>query len=195
MNPQIPVTADETSQAQVVVQEIPEVPVVEWIQEQSAVPDLVNPQISTTSVEIPQVVGSFPLSEDFAAPVYNQVHQEQNVARVQLQVIVQEIPQLPVVEWIQEQIVETIEVSPQEQIEVQIGDIPVPQKPLIAEMTTLNTSSTSTSSSSTSTSSDRRLHEFANIARLMHWAAHSCDGSKLTASRRRLKELRCSPSG
>ena len=43
-------------------------------------------------------------------------------------------------EWIQEQFVETIEVIPQEQIE----DIPVPQEQLIAEVTTLNTSSTST---------------------------------------------------
>ena len=48
VNPQISITADETSQVQVVVREIPDIPVVEWIQEQSAVPDLVNPQISTT---------------------------------------------------------------------------------------------------------------------------------------------------
>ena len=64
----------------------------------------------------------------------------------QAQVVVQEIPEVPVVEWIQEQIVETIEVIPQEQIEVQIGDILVLQEQLIAEVTTLNTSSTSTSS-------------------------------------------------
>ena len=153
MNPQISITADEASQVQVVVQEIPEVLVVEWIQEQSAVTDLVNPQITVTAVEASLVVGSFPLLEDFAAPMYNQVHQEQIVATVQPQVIiVQEISQLPVVEWIQEQIVETIEVVPQEQIE----DIPVPQEQLIAEVTTLNTSSTSTSS-------DRRLDEFTNM--------------------------------
>ena len=78
------------------------------------------------------------------------------VAASQAQVVVQEIPEVPVVEWIQKQIVETIEVIPQEQIEVQIGDIPVPQEQLIAEVTTLNTSSTSTSS-------DRRLDEFANM--------------------------------
>ena len=68
VNPQIAITADETSQVHVVVQKIPEIPVVEWIQEQSAVTDLVKPQISTTSVEASQVVGSCPLLEDFAAP-------------------------------------------------------------------------------------------------------------------------------
>ena len=77
---------------------------------------LVMPQISSAAVEIPQVVGSFPLSEDFAAPVYNQVHQEQIVATVQPRVIVQEIPELPVVEWIQEQVAETIDVIPQEDV-------------------------------------------------------------------------------
>ena len=60
MKPQISITADETSQVQVVVQEIPEIPIVEWILEQSAVLYLVNPQMSTTSVETSQVVGSFP---------------------------------------------------------------------------------------------------------------------------------------
>ena len=34
VNPQFSITADETSQVQVVVQEIPQVPIVEWIQEQ-----------------------------------------------------------------------------------------------------------------------------------------------------------------
>ena len=34
VNPQFSITADETSHVQVVVQEIPEIPVVEWIQEQ-----------------------------------------------------------------------------------------------------------------------------------------------------------------
>ena len=105
-----------------------------------------NPQISISAVEASWVVGSFPCSEDFAAPMHNQVHQGQIVATVQPQVIVQEIPQHPVVEMIQEQIVETFEVIPQEQIEVQVGDIPVPQEQLNAEVTTLNTSSTSTSS-------------------------------------------------
>ena len=76
----------------------------------------------------PRIVGSFPLSEDFAASMYNQVQQERIVATVQPHVIVQEIPQLPILEWIHEQIVETIEVVPQERIQVQI-----------------NTSSTSTS--------------------------------------------------
>ena len=42
--------------------------------------------------QAPQVVGSLPLSEDLAA-------QEQIVATVQPQAIVQDIPQLPVVEW------------------------------------------------------------------------------------------------
>ena len=79
-----------------------------------------NPQISITADEASQVVGSFPLLEDFVA--------HKIVATVQPHVIVQEIPQLPIVEWIQEQIVETIEVVPQEGIEVQ-----------------MNTSSTSTS--------------------------------------------------
>ena len=60
--------------------------------------------------------------------MYNQVQQEQTVATVQQQAIVQEIPQLPLVEWIQEPIVETIEVISQEEIEEQIGDILVPQE-------------------------------------------------------------------
>ena len=67
---------------------------------------LVNPQYSITAVEAsaPQVVGSLPPSEEFDAPVYNQIHQQQIVAgettqnmvenpSVQEQVIVQEIPQ------------------------------------------------------------------------------------------------------
>jgi len=51
----------------------------------------------------------------------NQVHQEQNVTTVQPHVIVQEIPQRPIVEWIQEQIVEIIEVIPQGRIEVHMN--------------------------------------------------------------------------
>ena len=61
------------------------------------------------------------------------------------QVTVQEIPQVSVVERIQEQIVETIDVTPQ------------------GSQMALNTSSTSTSSSSTLTSSDRRLDEVARM--------------------------------
>ena len=143
------ITAAEVSQVQAIVQEIPEVPVVEWIQEQivetievlpqervkqhtakqfvhvpvpqiqeqSAVTDLVNPQISITTDGALQVIDSFPLLEDFAAPVYNQVHQEQIVATPQAQVIVQEIPEVYVVERTQEQTVETIEVIPQERFQ------------------------------------------------------------------------------
>jgi len=47
------------------------------------------------------------LSEDFDASVYNQVHQEQIVATVQAQVIVEEIPEVSVAERIQEDIAET----------------------------------------------------------------------------------------
>ena len=43
VNPQFSVTADETSQVQVVAQATPEISVAEWIQEQSAVTDLVKP--------------------------------------------------------------------------------------------------------------------------------------------------------
>ena len=115
---------------------------------------LVHPQISATSPEAPQVVGSTLHLEEFTEPVYNQVYQEQIVAGemtqniiensvVQEQVIVPAIPL--VVEQIQEQIVETIDVTPQ--------GFQIP----------LNTSSTSTSSSSTSCSSDRRLDEVARM--------------------------------
>ena len=128
MNPQFSIIADETSQVQVVVQEIPEIPIVEWIQKQSVVPDLVNPQSST---RIATVVGSFPLVDDLAARMYNQVHQEQIVATVQQRAVVQEIPEVQVVVRIQEQIVETIEVLPQERVQhhtaTQIVHVPVPQ--------------------------------------------------------------------
>ena len=53
-------------QEQVIVQEIPQVSIVERIQE----------QIVSSA---PQVVGSFSPLEEFAAPVYNQIHQEQIV--------------------------------------------------------------------------------------------------------------------
>ena len=70
---------------------------------------LVNPQFSIAAVEAsaPQVVCSLPPLEEFDAPMYNQLHQEQIAAGettqniveipqvVQEQVIVQEIPQAP----------------------------------------------------------------------------------------------------
>ena len=64
VNPQISFTVDEISQEQVVGQEIPDVYVLERIQEQSAVPDLV------TSVEASQVVDSVPLlpAMEYIAP-------------------------------------------------------------------------------------------------------------------------------
>ena len=78
----------------------------------------VNPQFSIIAVEASasQVVGSLPLDE-FDAPVYDRVHQKQigagmtvqhrdeNLA-VQEHVIVQEIPQVPIAERTQEQIVD-----------------------------------------------------------------------------------------
>ena len=82
VNPQIYISAEETSQMQVIVQSTTEIPVAEWIQEQSTVADLVNPQLSITTNEVWEVVDSFPLLED------NQIHQEQIVTRVQPHVIV-----------------------------------------------------------------------------------------------------------
>ena len=131
----------------VTVQEIPQVSVVERIQELCSLTGLMNPLTSTSSLEAPRVVGSLPPFEEFPEPVYNQVHQEQMVAgemtqniiensAVQEHAIVREIP--VVVERIQEQIVETIDVTPQG-------------------------SQIALSSSSTSTSSDRRLDEFARM--------------------------------
>ena len=74
----------------------------------SDITGLVNPQFSITAVgsSAPQVVVSLPLSAEFGAPVYDQIHQEQIVAgemtpntienpAVQEKVIVQEIPQAP----------------------------------------------------------------------------------------------------
>ena len=101
-----------------------------------------------TVQEIPeasQVVDSLPPVEGFTEPLYHQVRHEQIVAgemtlniiensAVQEQVNDPEIP--PVVERIQEQVVETIDVTPQ------------------GSQIALNTSSTSTSSSSTSTKCD-----------------------------------------
>ena len=78
-----------------------------------------HPQISFTAVEAfsPLVVGSLPPLDEFDAPVYNRIHQEQIVAGMTIQhrdenpavqehVIVQEIPQVPVAERIQDQIVD-----------------------------------------------------------------------------------------
>ena len=78
---------------------------------------LVNPQFSNTAMEAsaPQVVGSLPPFEEFDAPVYNRILQEQIVAgemtqhrvenpSVQEQVIIQEIPQVSIGERIQERI-------------------------------------------------------------------------------------------
>ena len=115
---------------QLVVQATPEILVAEWIQEHSAVTDLVSPQFPITADEASQVVGLFPLLED------NQVHQEHIVTAVQPYVIVQEIPQLPIVECLQEQFVETIEVAPQER---------VTQRTSEQIQVHVNTSSTSTS--------------------------------------------------
>ena len=109
-------------------------PVIEYITPPPAVfslTGLVNPQISTSAVKISQVVDPFPLSDDFAAPMYNQVHQGQTVATVQSHVIIREPPQVPVGEWIQEQFVETIEVLPQERVDQhtakQIVHVPIHQ--------------------------------------------------------------------
>ena len=90
---------------------------------------LVNPQFSITAVEAsaPKVDGSLPPLKKFDAPVYNQVHQEQIVAgettqnvvenqSVQEQVIVQKIPQVSIVEKMQEDTVEPIEVLPPERV-------------------------------------------------------------------------------
>ena len=103
---------------------------------------LVYPQFSSIAVEpfSPQVVGFLSRVEEFDAPVYKQIHQEQIVAgmttqhrienpAVQDQVIVQEIPE--VVEGIQERILDPIEVLPHEHVQqqsaLQIVHMPVPQ--------------------------------------------------------------------
>ena len=79
-------------------------PVIEYIAPSPAVSypsfGLVNPQISTTSVETAQVFGSFPLFEEFVARMYNQIHQEQIVTALQAPAIDQEIPEVQVVERI-----------------------------------------------------------------------------------------------
>ena len=92
----------------------------------------VNPQFSTAAVEssASQVIGSLPLLDEFAVPVYNRIRQEQLVAeqeRVQ-QHTAAHIVHVPVPQ-IQEQTVESVQVIPRElfpeRIEEQIVDIPV----------------------------------------------------------------------
>ena len=52
---------------------------------------LVNPHFSITAVwtSAPQIIGSFPRSKEFAAPVYNLVHQQQIGAKETTQNIVE----------------------------------------------------------------------------------------------------------
>ena len=91
---------------------------------------------------VPQVFVLLPPLEEFDAPVYDQVHQEQIVAGemtlnivenpvVQERVIVQENSELQVMERIQEQIVETTKEVPWERVQQrtveQIVRMPVPQ--------------------------------------------------------------------
>ena len=69
-------------QEHVIVQEIPQIPIVEQIPEQIVdSTGLVIPQFKITGVEVsaPQAVGSFSPLEEFDAPVYNQIHEEQIV--------------------------------------------------------------------------------------------------------------------
>ena len=61
---------------------------------------LVNPHISITAVETPQVVGSFLLSEDFASPVYNQVNQEQIVTACSRAPVFEHVAPALVIEYI-----------------------------------------------------------------------------------------------
>ena len=113
-----------------------------------------------------QVVGSFTAVNESAPPVFEQVYQEQIAAdpgsfeRTQ-QRTVENIVHVPIPQ-IQEQFVEGVKEIHQERLSERIEeltvnapiprivelieDIPVPQEQLIAEETTVNTSSTSTSS-------------------------------------------------
>ena len=68
--------------------------------------------------QVPQFVDSFPPLKEFVAPMCNQVLQEQIVATVQPHVRFQEIPEIQVVERIQEQIVEPIEAPLQEHVQL-----------------------------------------------------------------------------
>ena len=70
-------------QEQAIVQEHPELQVVERIHEQIVdITGLVNPQFSSFAIEVstPQVVVLLPLFEECTAPVCNQVYREQIVA-------------------------------------------------------------------------------------------------------------------
>ena len=166
---------------------------------------LVNAHFSTTSVEAStsKVVGSLHHLEGSAVN-----YQEQILAQEQEKE--QEIPEVQVIERIQEQIVP-------ERIEEQIGDFPVPptveetvevqilertweqigpeqiEEQLIAEETTQNPVEIPITSS-TSTTSDRRLDEFTNML-------DSCIAllTPITAQieniEKKLKGLRCAPSG
>ena len=99
--------------------------------------------------------------------MYNQVHQEQIVTTVQPRAILHETPEVQVAERIQEQIVEPVEVLPQDRVQqhtaIQIVHVLVPQiqeqsavtglvnsqfliTSVETSQTVLNTSSTSTSS-------------------------------------------------
>ena len=85
-----------TVQPHVRFQEIPEVQVVQRIQgsqttlntsstsTSSDVPAATRAATATTTPVGAQVVGPFPLLQDFAAPVYNQVHQEQIVETIEV---------------------------------------------------------------------------------------------------------------
>ena len=126
---------------------------------------LVNPHFSTFAVEASasQVVGLFPAVNESAPPVFEQVYQEQIAAdpgsfECTQQRTVENIVHVPIPQ-IQVQFVEGVKEIHQERLPGRIEelivcvapiphsveDIPVPQEQLIAEETTLNTSSTSTS--------------------------------------------------
>ena len=125
--------------------------------------DLVHPQFSFPAVEVisPQVVGSLPPLDEFVAPGYNRIHQEQIVAGettqntfenpvVQEQVVVQEFSQAP-------QVADSFsllkEVAAREYNQVlqppvifqEIPEVQVVER-IQSSQTALNTSSTSTNS-------------------------------------------------
>ena len=131
----------------------------ERVQEQFVdITGLVNPQFSITGVEVsaPQAVGSPPPLEEFDAPAYSQIHQEQIVAGetqntlenpvVHEQVVVQEILQAP-------QVVDSSpilgDVAPREYNQVHQPPVifqEISEVQVVASQTAFNTSSTSTSS-------------------------------------------------
>ena len=133
-------------QEQLTVQEIPVVSDVGRIQGPCSFNGLMNPQISTTSLEASQVVDSLPPVEEFTEPVYHQVHHEQIVAGEMTQYTIgNSAVQEQAGCW--EQIVETIDNEP---------------------------SSTSTSSSSTSNIRDDiavMLNSFHNMEKEVERAA------------------------